>query len=805
MIKYFFQYLIILFISFNILFGGRIVAQNKIPKFDIAFVLRGYDSSCYYCDSIQFDLKAQELIGYMNKMSFGKINTYRTFANGIDSRSPILLQSLRDINTLQAALNGWPGSQWDWLRNRTDFWLVVPSNYIPIVQNAISWMQANKLPFYSWGTSTPEGIANYQIIQSNIIRMGPSSATDYLDQLKMPNGYIPSDYKYTHIVFNSNNKLTISGGGASNRVMFLGVVDSLGKKYTDFEPRGAYVFYSPRTLNMAGATLYTSIHEGVHASGMGTHDVDGLERNLSVMSSNGSTESFDMLPAWDRYYWTNWLPQSTITTDSLLVSDLKGKGMPEDANLKYIHQLAAGDSLGRGGTYREKYDGNWYTYSVNSTGTLFFESNYKKINNKQPINVIIDVPVLRKLNDTVSFYLIHDGAYEIEDSLKYTWYKDSVRITNNNKYSILNKELKVNGVTKNEEGFYYCVVTNKYGSKSSIAYKFFLPCNNPPKPIVIENLSVCQNAMTGSLSATATSGNKLLWYGLNQTGGKASTTSPTLSSSAIGINTYYVSQIDTISSCESPRASIIYTVKALPSKPIVNANLVVCQNATVGNFSITVSNGHKLIWYGQNEIGGTGLSSPPNFSTSIAGVSKYYMSQIDTISSCESIRTSIGLTVNAIPVKPIIKRDSLNNLFTATSGTIWFKDGMQISDTLQQIRPSSQGLYTAKTVTNGCISAFSEPYFYLVTNLIQISSDEYIQLSPNPFRDQLKINFKLNNIMKLNVELIDLSSGITMANKNDVFSGMPLNLGQINAGMYIVKISSNNQKIVQYFKVIKIK
>lgn len=151
MIKYFFQYLIILFISFNILFGGRIVAQNITPKFDIAFVLRGYDSSCYYCDSIQFDIKAQELIGYMNKMSFGKITTYRTFTNGIDSRSPILLQSLRDINTLQAALNGWPGSQWDWLRNRTDYWLVVPSNYIPIVQNAISWMQANKLPFYSWG------------------------------------------------------------------------------------------------------------------------------------------------------------------------------------------------------------------------------------------------------------------------------------------------------------------------------------------------------------------------------------------------------------------------------------------------------------------------------------------------------------------------------------------------------------------------------------------------------------------------------------------------------------------------------
>jgi hypothetical protein len=800
-----FYFLSLFFVLFNTFYGERLNAQGTNSSYDIAFVLRGYDSSCYYCDSIQFDLKAQELISYMNKLSFGKIKTYRTFVNGIDSRSPVYLQSLRDISAIQAALNGWPGSQWDWLRSRTDYWPIVPANYVPIVQNAIQWMQANKLDFTSWQNLTNEGIINGDSIRNNIVSKGQSSAADFLDQLRMPAGYNPRDYKYTQIVLNSKSNATIVGAGAQNRIMYLGVVDYNGNSYTDFDPKGVYVFYSPRRSGSITSPLYTSIHEGVHASGMGTHDVDGIERNLSVMCNFGNIESIDMLPAWDRYYWNNWLPQSTITTDSMLVSDLKGKGAAADSTLKFIHQLVAGDSLGRGGTYREKYDGNWYTYTVNSTGTLFFQSSYKKINNKQPINVFLDLPVVRQQRDTVSLFLVNDGSRDPADLITYTWYKDSVRITTNSKYDVLDQELKVKGITRNEEGYYYCVVSNRYGTKSSNVYKLLVPCTNPPAPIVNTNLTVCQNASVGNFSVTASSGNKLVWYGLNQTGGTGSYTSPILSSATAGVSNYYVSQIDTVSACESPRASIVYTVNATPLSPVVSANLSVCQNASVGNLSATASSGKKLVWYGLNSTGGTGSLISPVLSSSVVGSNRYYVSQIDTVNTCESPRTSILYTVNAIPIKPTIRRDSLNNIFTSTYGTIWFKDGVQINDTTQQIRPTSAGSYTAKTVTSGCMSILSDPYYYLVTDLYQIGNDEYVKLSPNPFVDQLKIDFKLNGIIKLNLELIDIASGVTVFSRKDIYSGTPLYFGQLNAGIYVVKLSSYDQKFVKQFKVIKMR
>lgn len=91
---------------------------------------------------------------------------------------------------------------------------------------------------------------------------------------------------------------------------------------------------------------------------------------------------------------------------------------------------------------------------------------------------------------------------------------------------------------------------------------------NIPKPTT-SNLSYCINANAGVLSATALTGKSLLWYGTNATGGTSTTTSPLPITSVPGDFTFYVSQKDLISNCESDRAKIVVTVHALPTKPTV--------------------------------------------------------------------------------------------------------------------------------------------------------------------------------------------------------------------------------------------
>ena len=82
-----------------------------------------------------------------------------------------------------------------------------------------------------------------------------------------------------------------------------------------------------------------------------------------------------------------------------------------------------------------------------------------------------------------------------------------------------------------------------------------------------------------------------------------------------------------------------------------------------------------------------------------------------------------------------------NCLIANTNGTNWYKDGTLITDTTQKIKPTTGGSFTAKTTQNGCTSSLSVPYYYLVTDIINLSANEFIKLAPNPFTNQLNFDF----------------------------------------------------------------
>lgn len=164
-------------------------------------------------------------------------------------------------------------------------------------------------------------------------------------------------------------------------------------------------------------------------------------------------------------------------------------------------------------------------------------------------------------------------------------------------------------------------------------------CTTPAAPTVTASINYCQNATAVVLTATASSGNTLKWYGTNATGGTASSVAPTPNTSIVGTTVYYVSQ--SVSTCESPRASITVTVTAVPSAPTVTAIIGYCQNAAS---SVLTATGTNLKWYGTSPTGGIASAIAPTPSTSVVGSTIYYVSQ--TVSSCESPRASITVTIN---------------------------------------------------------------------------------------------------------------------------------------------------------------
>jgi hypothetical protein len=165
----------------------------------------------------------------------------------------------------------------------------------------------------------------------------------------------------------------------------------------------------------------------------------------------------------------------------------------------------------------------------------------------------------------------------------------------------------------------------------------------------------------------------------------------------------------------------------------------------------------------------------------------------------------ININFNKIPSTPIILRDSISYLKSNNSfGNLWHKDGVLISDTSSRIKPIIQGSFTVKTSQYGCTSSLSTPYYFLVTDVINLSSDEFIKLVPNPVKNQMNIDFVIKGYQRLNIDFYELSTGLLKYSNKGVFAGSQLYLGQLSPGTYFVSVRSEDGKVAHKLKVIKL-
>lgn len=157
------------------------------------------------------------------------------------------------------------------------------------------------------------------------------------------------------------------------------------------------------------------------------------------------------------------------------------------------------------------------------------------------------------------------------------------------------------------------------------------------------------------------------------------------------------------------------------------------------------------------------------------------------------------------PEIPGLTRDTSNNLTSSSLyGNTWYKDGVALSDTTQKFKPTTAGLYSVKKVVDGCGSAMSMSYYYIITDVVNISNNEFIKVTPNPFVSKLNIDYVLRQYHLLNIELYDLSNGAKVLAKQNITAGTQLNLGQLSAGTYLLKVYSADQKLAKQFKLIKL-
>src|ERR1035437_2750803 len=642
----------ILLIVILIVFTSPIKTQTtNSTKYDIGFVLRGYDSSQLFEDTTSFGPYAQKVVSLIKDLSFGKISTYRIYMNGIDPRNPVYMQSIRDIETLQASLDGWPGSNWDWLRGRTDFWYIVPDFYKPIINRAIDWMKSSKKDFSSWQIETDDGKLYGNVIRDNTIRMGPSSAADYLLNLKLPIDYKIDENKVAFFALNTTGKDYIAGGGASNMLQSFGVLNSDGQPLPNLEwingievNRYNCLYCATDNQTLEGVGFYfIAVHELIHTFGMYTHDLDPERKNVgySLMSTNDAIPTaLKALPAWDRYFWTKWLPKSTITTNPSEISDLKGKVSPSDTIRKYILQIVAGDDKGCGGTYKELYDGKWYKYTVDNIGTLTFTEG---INNDYS-----GLPIIEVNPYTQTGYEGKKSRFSVVcagNSLTYVWKKNGVIIPgeNNNFYDI-------NSDRKSDEGNYQVTISNTFGSVTSDIAKLTVNTLPSTSGLIIGETEICQGQNTVTYTAlsinNATSYVWILPAGATGTSTTNSITVNYLSSAVSGNITIRGRNLYG----DGDASSLAITVNPLPANAGTISGI---SNVCLGQNSVfytvpAISNATSYVW--TLPQGATGTSTTNNIIVDYGNSAVSGNITVNGINSCgDGAISTLAITVNSLP------------------------------------------------------------------------------------------------------------------------------------------------------------
>lgn len=249
------------------------------------------------------------------------------------------------------------------------------------------------------------------------------------------------------------------------------------------------------------------------------------------------------------------------------------------------------------------------------------------------------------------------------------------------------------------------------------------------------------------------------------------------------------------------RTSILYQASCLdvPNSLFDKKSYSICGSDSVivkiANFSKT----DTISWYvnGKLKFNNTDQLSFNNADT-------FYVKKINE-NGCIKFSDTLVIKKLSVPATPLISRDTSNNLTSsALIGNTWYKDGAVVADTTQKFKPSTVGVYTVKTTQNGCTSGISTPYYYLVTDIIRLSWDEFIKLTPNPFINFMNIDFVIKGHQRMNIDVFSTSTGARVASRVGVTAGSRLVFSELNPGVYFVRVSSSDFKVSHQFKMVKL-
>jgi hypothetical protein len=292
------------------------------------------------------------------------------------------------------------------------------------------------------------------------------------------------------------------------------------------------------------------------------------------------------------------------------------------------------------------------------------------------------------------------------------------------------------------------------------------------------NGSICEGQST-TIEANASSANETIttyaWSsGIagNNSGGSVSPTT----------NTDYTVTVTNSANCTAT-GSVTINVTPAPTQPVISSNIgdTICMGESAGLSLNTTYDSY--LW----SNGDTAAITTVNTSGSY----------IVTVTTSCGTQTSgaFALTVSD-PGTPTITESIAIGLIAHSSTAVsyeWFKDGVSFAGPSSDsaLQTTTSGNYTVKIVDAAGCDATSSAYTYIGVGIKDVQSDFYVSLAPNPTNSgKVAISSSANGFTATFFDL----NGRIVTEQHAAGKNLIADLSNITAGMYIVKIRTNDGK-----------
>ncbi len=186
--------------------------------------------------------------------------------------------------------------------------------------------------------------------------------------------------------------------------------------------------------------------------------------------------------------------------------------------------------------------------------------------------------------------------------------------------------------------------------------------------------------------------------------------------------------------------------------------------------------------------------------------------KVNGVNSCGNGASSPGfnVTVNPIPATPVITQVPVGDtlISNASTGNQWYLNGVAIPGaTGKKHKPVYLGSYTVVVTLSGCSSPLSNAI--VVTKIVAITDLEIshsFEVYPNPNRGTFNLKLASGKPVDLNIEIYNNIGALLWKQVKVHVDGnfvMPVDLGVVPAGVYIVALRNGDTNIVRKMTIMK--